>query len=328
MADLSVNYMGLKLKNPVIVGSSGLSKNAGGVQKISAAGAGAIVLKTLFEVSIEKESDNLEDSFQHDDAHTEAHDLVHDMNYQYKVGEYIDLIKSAKDDLKIPVLASLNCYKPETWIDLTKQIEKAGADAIEINMSYFDDSRKKTALQIEDEQVEIVNSVLENTKLPVSVKIGPYYSSLPNFVERLSHRGVKGVVMFNRFYKVDIDLENFDFIAGQRFSSPVEMSSALRWTALLSNKIDCDFVGSTGIKTGEDVIKMILAGAKAVEVASAFYENGISYIGRILDQMNNWLDEHGFDELGVLRGRLCQEKLKSQKFWNRHQYIKILTGID
>ena len=328
MANLTVKYMGLELKNPIIVGSSGLSKNAGGIQKIYSAGAGAIVLKTLFELGIEKESDELEDSFQQNEVHTEAHDLVHDMNYQYKVGTYMELIKNAKADTEIPIIASLNCYKPETWIDFTKQIEKAGADAVEINLSYFDDSIKKTAQQIEDEQVEIVKSVLANTQLPVSVKIGPYYSSIPNFVERLSHRGVKGVVMFNRFYKVDIDLENFDFVAGQRFSSPVEMSSALRWIALLSNKVECDLVGSTGIKTGEDIIKMILAGAQTVEVASAFYENGISYVGKLLSQMNTWLDDHGFEDLKLLRGRLSQEKLKSQKFWNRHQYIKILTGID
>lgn len=328
MANLTTKYLGLELKNPIIVGSSGLSKNLGGIQKIQAAGAGAVVLKTLFELGIRKESDQLEDSSQQADIHTEAHDLVHDMNYEYKVQAYIDLIKEAKRDVDLPVIASINCYKPETWIDFAKRIETAGADAVEINLSYFNDSLKTTAQEIEDEQVNIVKSVIANTNIPVSVKIGPYYSAIANFVQRLSFVGVKGVIMFNRFYKVDIDLENYDFVAGERFSSPVEISSALRWIALLSNRIKCDLVGSSGIKTGEDVLKMILAGAQTVEVTSIFYENGISYISTLLNSMHSWLDEHGFEDLDLFRGRLNQEKLKSQKYWNRHQYIKILSGID
>ena len=328
MADLSVDYMGFKLKNPIIVGSSGLSKNSGGIQKIQAAGAGAVVLKTLFEVGIERESDIIEEGYQHPDVHTEAHDLVHTMNYEHAMSSYIDLIKGAKSDTEIPIIASINCYKPEKWIEYAERVEAAGADGIELNLSYFSNSTEEVAQTVEDAQVEILKSVIANTKLPVAVKIGPYYSSMANFVQRLSFNGAKAVIMFNRFYKVDIDLEKFEFVSGERFSRPVEMSTALRWVGLLSGKIDTQLVGSTGIKSGEDIIKMTLAGAVAVQVASAFYENGISHIGKLLNELNEWLDKQGFEDINLIRGRLNQEKLKHQKFWSRHQYIKTITGID
>lgn len=328
MADLSVSYMGLNLKNPIIVGSSGLSKNAGGIQKIQAAGAGAVVLKTLFEVGIQAESQKLEEGFQQGDAHTEAHDLIHDMHFQYSLSAYTELIKQAKVDTNIPIIASINCFKPEVWLEFAERIEEAGADGIEINLSYFKNSVNATAQEVEDEKIEIVKSIINHTKLPVAVKIGPYYSSMANFVQRLSFVGVKAIVLFNRFYKVDLDLEKLDFSAGQRFSSPVEMSSALRWIGLLSGDIKAELIGSTGIKTGEDVLKMILAGAQAVQVCSAFYENGISYMSTLLKEMNDWMDEHGFEEIDLLRARLSEKKLKGQKFWGRHQYIKSITGID
>ncbi|MBU1099406.1 MAG: dihydroorotate dehydrogenase-like protein [Bacteroidetes bacterium] len=328
MANLSVDYMGMNLKNPIIVGSSGLSKNAGGIQKIQAAGAGAVVLKTLFEVGIAAESDKLEEGFQQGDAHTEAHDLIHDMHYQYSLSAYADLIKQAKADTEIPIIASINCYKPEVWLEFTKMVDKAGADGIEINLSYFKNSVKASAQEVEDEQMEIVKNVISNTKLPVAVKIGPYYSSMANFVQRLSFNGAKAIVLFNRFYKVDLDLEKLDFSAGQRFSSSTEMSSALRWVGLMSGEVKAELIGSTGIKTGEDVVKMILAGAQAVQVCSAFYENGISYMSTLLKGMNDWMDENGFDSIDLLRARLSEKKLKGQKFWGRHQYIKSITGID
>ena len=304
--DLSVEYLGLKLKNPIIVGSSGLTDNIDKLKKLEENNAGAVVLKSLFEEQINAEVYKVESS---GIDYPEAHEYIREYTKDKTVNEYLKLIEDAKRELSIPVIASINCISDSEWTGFAEDIEKAGADALELNISLlpsdpFADSRDTE--EVYYRITEKVNSVLN---IPVSLKLSYYSAGLAQLIYNLSaSKNIKGIVLFNRFYNPDIDLDSLNIISSNVFSSPEEYTLPLRWVALLSGKIDADMVATTGIHDGRSAAKQILAGAAAVQIVSALYLNGPDYIQTIIKELEEVIDKHGFNSVDQMRGKLSFKK--------------------
>jgi dihydroorotate dehydrogenase (fumarate) len=324
MASLSTVYMGIKLKNPLIVSSCDLTGDIEGVKKCEEVGAGAVVLKSLFEEQIETETEELIDNIWLT-GHTEAFEYVRGMSMANGPSAYLDLIAQAKKQTSIPIIVSLNCISSKWWIDYAKQMETSGADALELNISILPSDLERSSEEVESIYMDIVDSVLEEIKLPVSVKIGTYFTSIAKIVNDIARKGIKGIVLFNRFYQLDIDIGKIKLVEGNPLSSSNELSNALRWIALLSNRVECDFAATTGIHTGKDVIKQILAGAKAVEICSTLYKNGLDYIKDMQKDIEVWMSEHKYDSIEEFRGKLSKKENEKTELYDRLQYIKALN---
>jgi dihydroorotate dehydrogenase (fumarate) len=325
MANISTIYMGIELKNPLIVASCDLTSDIENIKKCEEAGAGAVVLKSLFEEQIETETEELiAESWLN--GHTEAFEYVRGMSMANGPDIYLNLISEAKEKTSIPIIASLNCISPKWWIDYAKQIELSGADALELNISLLPSNLKRSSEEIEQVYIDILEGVLAEINLPLAVKIGPYFTSTAKILNDLSKKGVKGLVLFNRFYQLDIDIEKLEITGGNPLSSPNEICNSLRWIALLSNRINCDFAATTGIHSGKDVIKQILAGAKAVEICSTLYKNGMDHIENIFHEIENWMAEHNFNNIDEFRGKLSKKEEDKPELYDRLQYIKALNN--
>jgi len=327
MADLSTEYMGLSLSNPLIVASSGLTKSVDGVRKCADAGAGAVVLKSLFEEQIAAQAEDMEEHLWLY-GHTEAFEYVSKMAMPLGPRDYLKLVEGAKAAVSIPVIASLNCITARWWKDYAKQIEAAGADGLELNISVMPSDPARTGLEIEKIYIDIVESLKGVVRIPVAVKIGPYFTSVARVAAELSERGVSALVLFNRFYQIDIDIDQMDIVPGIRFSSPDEMSLPLRWIAILAGSVECDLAASTGVHDGAGLIKQVLAGATAVQVCSTLYGNGVEHIGRILETVETWMQRHDFAKVGDFRGILSRQVTDRPELYERLQYIKLFTGIE
>ncbi len=327
MPDISTKYMGLNLKNPLVVSSSSLTQKLEGVKKCADAGAGAVVLKSLFEEQIEAETKVIEDGSDML-VHPEAIDYVRQMGMRIGPNEYIDLIEGAKKEVDIPIIASLNCITDRWWLDYAKEIERAGADAVELNIAIMPRSRGVTPGDIEKRYIRIVHNIRSSIELPIAVKIGPYFTVLPDIAGRLREAGADAIVLFNRFYQLDIDIENLKLKPGYRFSNPQEIYTPLRWMALLYDKVGCDLAASTGVHDGAGVIKMILAGADAVQVCSTLYLNGLEQISVMLEELGRWMDKRGFSSLSDFRGAMSKAESSQPEYYERLQYIKALVGIE
>jgi dihydroorotate dehydrogenase (fumarate) len=327
MADLSTHYMGLALSNPLIVASSGLTKSVDGVKKCADAGAGAVVLKSLFEEQIAVQAKHMEENLWLY-GHTEAFEYVSKMAMPLGPRDYLKLIRDAKSAVSIPVIASLNCITPRWWTDFAGQLEGAGADAIELNIAVMPSDPEHTSGKIETIYFDIVESIKACIGIPLAVKIGPYFTSVARMARELADRGVAALVLFNRFYQIDIDIEKVEIAPGLRFSSPDEISLPLRWIALLAGHVECDLAASTGVHDGAGMVKQLLAGATAVEVCSALYEKGIDHIGAIIRDVETWMAGHGFEKIDDLRGKLSRDVTESPELYERLQYIKLFVGIE
>lgn len=325
--NLTTECMGMKLKNPIIVASSGLTNSAEAVLKCAEAGAGAVVLKSLFEELIQMETRAIEQT-QVDSWHPEAFEYVSRMVKDLGPTHYVSLVKKAKEAVSIPVIASLNCISNDWWPDYATRIADAGADAIELNMAIMPTDIQRSTQDIEATYLGIVDEVKKRVSIPVAVKIGPYFTSLTRFASQLDDHGVAGLVLFNRFYQIDIDIERLQIKPGSRMSSPRELSVPLRWVSILAGKFDCDLVGATGIHEGVGVIKHLLAGAAAVQLCTTLYLNGLEKIGEILNDMSAWMNTKGFDSIDDFRGRLSQERSPVPETYERLQYIKAIVGIE
>ena len=326
MANISTVYMGIKMKNPLIVASCDLTSNIENIKKCEEAGAGAVVLKSLFEEQIETETEELIDGSWLT-GHTEAFEYVRGMSMANGPSTYLNLISEAKKETSIPIIASLNCISPKWWIDYAKQLELSGADALELNISLLPSNLERGSEEIEQVYIDILEGVLTEINLPVAVKIGPYFTSIAKILNDFVKEGVKGLVLFNRFYQFDIDIKNLKLKGGNPLSSPNEISNSLRWIALLSNRINCDFVATTGIYSGKDVIKQILAGVKAVEICSTLYKNGLDHIKNIVQEIENWMAEHNFNNIDEFRGKLSKKEEDKTELYDRLQYIKALNKM-
>ena len=327
MADLSVTYMGLKLANPLIVGASSLTNTVDKLKRCQDAGAGAVVLKSLFEEQIEAQTEEIEaESWPY--SHPEAFDYVRQMGMRMGQEDYLRLIEQAKKQVSLPVIASLNCVTPKWWLSYAQQIARAGADAIELNIALLPRDPRRTAAEIEKTYQRIVEGICRAVKLPVAVKLGPYFTSLPQTASALRQAGASALVLFNRFYQLDIDIEKLRLTPGYHLSSPDEIYLPLRWIAILSSQLGCDLAASTGVHDGAGVVKQLLAGAKAVEVCSALYQKGVARLAGICDELADWMTRHDYGSIEEFRGKMCMEQSDKPEYYERLQYIKVFVGLE
>lgn len=327
MANLKTQYLGLQLKNPFIVSSCGLTGSLGGIKACAEHGAAAIVLKSLFEEQIDVETGLQADAAASLAQQPDAAEYLTELGKSHGPDKYLALIRAAKEMVDIPIIASVNCISDRWWTDFTRQLATSGADALELNIGRIPTMAAEDAAMIEQEACEIVRTIKHQLQIPVTVKIGPHYTSLPALVDGLIAAGADGIVLFNRFFQIDIDTETQSFITGKMISSPAELALPLRWTALLASRIKVPISLSTGVHSADDAIKAILAGASVVQIASVLYEKKVPYLETMLAETNAWLDQHGAASLDAIRGNLSAKSPEAQAALGRTQYIKALTGI-
>jgi len=328
MADLSTTYMGLALKNPIIVGSSDLTMSVDRVRQCEEAGAGAVVLKSLFEEQIEDEIRLARSQVSSPDDHTEAHDYIRKTALHLSEDRYLKLIKDAKRTVSIPVIASLNCIRPDWWTSYAVKLAEAGADGIELNISIVPTYLMQTAHEIDSTYIRIVESVRNKVNLPISVKIGPYFSSLPHTARALRNAGADVLVLFNRFTQFDIDIEKINLTHRYNYSIPEDIHLPLRWIAILAGQSGCQLASATGVHDSNGVVKQLLAGAQAVHVCSVLLLNGLGRLNEMLTGLEKWMGRHNFDTIGAFRGRMSMELDEKPDFYQRQQYIKVLAGVE
>lgn len=326
MNNLKVQYMGIELKNPILVGSSGLTADIESIKRLEENGAGGVVLKSLFEEQIMLEAGSIEDAGESINNDLDASNYIKHYVKQNNINDYLTLIEKLKNEVSIPVIASLSCVSPGGWTEFTKSIEKAGADALELNLFVLPADETVKSETIEQQYFEIIQKVRKEINIPLAVKISPHFSGIANIIVNLSKTGISGIVLFNRFFNPDIDIEKMQITSSHVFSKPEELSVPLRWIGLLSDKVKCDLAATTGIYDGRDVIKTILAGAACVEVVTALYRNGPEYIAFMLDQLQGWMEKHGYDSIDKFRGKMSQSKLKQPGQFERAQFMKYFSG--
>jgi len=319
MKGLETGYAGLRLRSPLIVASSGLTKTAQGNKKLEDLGAGAIVLKSLFEEQIESQSDAL---LQASDA-PEAADYVRNYVRANQIEDYLNLIRESKSQCSIPVIASINCYKSSAWTDFAVQIEAAGADAIELNVFYLCTDLNTSANEMYELYVSILGKIRKMLKIPVIMKIGKGFSNIPGLVSQLWRHKADGVVLFNRYCRPDIDINTMKVISGEVFSTPAELGDTLRWTAIVSGLVpDVSIAASTGVHSADDVVKCLLAGASAVQLCSTLYKNGVETLTHIADGLQAWMDAQKFRSVSDFRGRLSFNSAADPSLYERAQFMK------
>jgi len=326
MANLETKYLGLNLKNPIVVSSSGLTNSVEKIGKLVEAGAGAVVLKSLFEEQINHEINNVIYKGEGFD-YPEALDYVKGYTRDNSVSEYLKLIKETKAKYDIPVIASINCYSADEWVDFAQQIEASGADALELNVFIVNTDKNSEAGEYEKIYYEVLNNVSQIISIPVSIKLGLYFSNLVSVVNKISVSGAKGVVMFNRFYEPDIDIDKLSMTSAEVFSSPADMRRTLRWVAIVSEKIqNIDISASTGVHDGEGVIKQLLAGATTVQVCSAIYKGGEKVVTEMVQKLESWMDDKGFKSVEEFRGSMNYGKIGDPHLYERAQFMRYFSS--
>ena len=324
MIDLKTQYAGLTLRNPIIVGSSGLTNNAERNKEFEKAGAGAIVLKSLFEEQIEAQSDAL----MQDQDYPEAMDYIRGYVKANQINDYLNLIRESKQLCTIPIIASVNCYKADAWTDFARQIEEAGADALELNI-FFMETDLQRVTDVEQLYARIIRDVKKSVSIPVIIKLGKNFSNIPALVHTLKVNGADAVTMFNRFYQPDIDINSLQIVSGNVFSSHSDLSETLRWTAIVSGKVPgIDISCSTGVHDWEDVIKCLLAGASTVQMCSALYTHGGEIIAQILTCIEEWIHQVHYESVSQFRGKLGYANIPNPSLYERSQFMKYFANRD
>jgi dihydroorotate dehydrogenase (fumarate) len=324
MADLTVHYMGLKLKNPVIAGASNLVNKPENLEKIEHAGASAIVYKSLFEEQVQLESMQLQSEMdQYNERNAEMIKLFPQMEHAGPQ-EHLDNLKRAREKVSIPLIASLNAVYKETWIEYAQLIEQTGVDALELNFFAVPIDSKQESQTLENQQVEILKEIKKAVKIPVSVKLSPFYSSPLNVISKMDQAGVSAFVLFNRLFQPDIDLQSQEHITPFLLSHEEDNRLPLRYAGLLYKEIRADICSNSGIHTGNDVIKMILAGAGCVQVVSTLYKNKIEVISKMLTDIETWMDANKYSSLNDFRGKLSRANMKDPFIYKRAQYVDLL----
>ena len=325
--NLNSTYLGLELKNPIVCGSCPLGTNLDTIRRLEEAGAAAVVLPSLFEeeilgaVQAQMEMESAGAGF------AEASSYLPDPD-GYHVGpkDYLDHLRAAKDAVSIPIIASLNGTTPGGWTGYAKKMEDAGADAIELNTYYLATEKDETGEQVEARTIDIVRGVKEAVSVPVSVKLSPFYSSLANFAAKLEEAGADGLVLFNRFYQPDLDIEELDVVPNLRLSTADELRMRLRWLAILSAQTKISLAASGGAHNAVDVIKAVMTGANAVQMVSALLIHGPEHIKRTLEAIDFWLTEHEYESLAQMQGSMNMAKVPSAAKLTRANYMKMLDS--
>ncbi len=328
MSEIKTNYLGLEIDSPVIVGSCGLTNSVENLKMIEKAGAGAVVLKSLFEEQIIEERIKSAAQGMYASFHSEALEYISQVSMNFGPDNYIKLIREAKAELKIPVIASVNCISTEYWVEFAKKIENAGADALELNISHVTHDINKDDEEIIQDYLSTFKAIKGAINIPVAVKMGQNFTNISRIVKLLENYGAAGVVLFNRFYQVDIDIDKMELVPGYVRSSGKDLTETVRWVSLLSGDTKLSIAGSRGVKTGKDVIKMLLAGADAVQVVSSVYSEGIEYIAKMNIDIMEWMKEKGFSSIDEFRGKLNHKNIDDPQAWERQQYIKAIVGVE
>lgn len=308
MTDISVKTMGLELKNPIIVGSCGYTDSVENIKKLEEAGAGAVVLKSLFEEQIMNEISDTVGDLNNIYSHPEMSDYVSYFEEKNAIEKYLKLIKDAKEAVSIPVIASINCGSFDKWIRFSEDIEKAGADALEVNLYMLPSDPKEYEHKYLDTAMDIINGLKKHISIPFSIKLGNYSDTLAKDLLTLSRTDVSALVLFNRPFNPDIDVEHETIVAGYPYSTPNEISRSLRWIALAADFAETDLIATTGVHCGKGVVKQLLAGAKAVEMVSSLYMNSFSVIQESLDYLKEWMEKHNYEKLSDFRGKLSRDR--------------------
>jgi dihydroorotate dehydrogenase (fumarate) len=323
MISLSTNYLGLELKSPIIVSSSGLTNSVDKIRKFEEMGAGAVVLKSLFEEQINYEAGIMVEN----GLSPEAHDYITGYFKTNALEEHLKLIEGAKKVVKIPVIASINCMSANEWVSFARDIERAGADALELNVFFVALDAERASEKYENLYNNLIIKIKEVTHIPLSVKIGYHFTNLTGIVNNLYVRGAKGVVMFNRFYEPDIDIENLKITNSGVFSSPEDIRQSLRWVGIISDKVaKIDIAASTGIHDGQAAIKQILAGAKAVQVCSVIYKKGAEQVKLMNEEIAAWMQKKGFKTIEEFRGKLNCSNIPDPSMYERSQFMKYFSS--
>jgi dihydroorotate dehydrogenase (fumarate) len=325
MADLSTEYLGLKLPSPLVLASSALSNRVENLESAEGHGAGAVVLRSLFEEQIEADNTVLEEAAaRFADSNPEARTYFPPQ----RVGphEYLSLVQRAKKALGIPVIASLNCCAPGSWTGYARQIADAGADALEVNVYAVEADPSLPGSEVERRYVEAVAGIKAAVKIPVAVKLSPYFTSLANVVAQLQQTGVAGVVLFNRFLQPDISLEKMAPQSVMSLSSPGEALLPLRWIGLLHGRVQLDLAASTGVHDAAGAIKQLLAGATVVQMASALSRNGVPHLAKVRQGIEDWMENRGHSSLDEFRGTLSQKQISDPGAFERAQYVHLILS--
>jgi len=320
-------YLGLDINSPIIAGSCGLTNNIENLVQLEEAGAGAVIIKSVFEeqiiydikrnLSVMAPTDNYGMSYEYIAAHVADDSL----------SKHFELISEAKKRLHIPVVGSINCYSFENWMNYTKRFQDAGCDALELNMAILP---YETSLSYEDVDrlfSDIINTLRKSVSIPVSIKVSQNFTDMASFMQRLSWMGINGITMFNKPLNIDIDVDKMEVTHAPSLSSPEEIYNTLRWVAILSKKIRCDISASTGVHSADDVVKMLLAGAGTVQVVSSLYKNGVQHMRTLNDGLKAWMENKGYDSIDQFRGKLAVKNNDQASIFFRTQFMKHFAQI-
>jgi dihydroorotate dehydrogenase (fumarate) len=324
--DLSTTYMGLKLKNPVVASASPLSQKLDDLRKLEDAGASAVVMFSIFEEQIQHDAEALDHLMSSGtESFAEALSYFPDSG-DYHVGPdaYLELIRRASGACGIPIIGSLNGVSDEGWISYAKQIEQAGAKALELNVYYIATDPKKTAADVEKMYLDVVKAVKAAVGIPVAVKLGPYFSAFANMAGKLDRAGADALVLFNRFYQPDFDLEKLEVLSDLNLSTPYEMRLPLRWIAILHGRVRASLAATTGVHSGRDVAKYVLAGADVAMTTSALLKHGIGHLRTLVEELEAWMGAKEYDSVAQMRGAMSQRAVDNPAAFERANYIKIL----
>jgi dihydroorotate dehydrogenase (fumarate) len=328
MTDLSTSYLGLSLKNPLVVSPSPLCQDLGSIRQMEDAGAAAVVLHSLFEEQITLESRDLDHFLTHGtDSFAEALSYYPDMG-QYKLGPdgYLEHIRKAKAAVKIPIVGSLNGVSTGGWISYAKKIEQAGADALELNVYYIPTDPEMSGAQVEQMYADLVRDMRASVKIPVAVKLGPYFSALASMARRLDQAGANGLVLFNRFYQPDFDLEKLEVTPNLVLSRSEELRLRLTWVGILYGRVKADLAITGGVHTAEDAIKSMMAGARVAMMTSALLRNGIPHLKTVLSGVADWMEKHEYVSIRQMQGSMSQKSVAEPAAFERANYMKVLSS--
>lgn len=326
--NLTTTYLGLPLKNPIVASASPLSEHLSGIRRLEDAGASAVVMHSLFEEQLAKESHRLDHYL---DYGTES--FAEALNYfpeaeAYHVGpdQYLEKIRRAREAVDIPIIGSLNGISTGGWVRYAKEIEQAGADALELNIYYIPTDPDLTGAEVEARYLDIVRAVRSHIQIPLAVKLSPYFSSLAHMAQQLAGAGANGLVLFNRFYQPDLDLEHLEVRPHLVLSSSGELRLPLRWVAILYGRVPVDFAITSGVHSFEDVLKGMMAGAHVTMMASELLQHGIDRIAVILDELRHWMTLHEYESIQQMRGSMSQRHVKEPSAFERANYMKELQS--
>jgi len=330
MANLKTKYLGLEIKNPLVASASALSKKLENIKKMEDAGLGAVVLYSLFEEEISHESKALNHFLvRHEESFWESVTFYPDLgNYNVGPEKYLKLIQDAKEAVEIPVIGSLNGISTGGWIEYAKLIQDAGAHALELNMYFLSTDRDIDAQELEDAQVQLVRDIRKSIKIPLAVKLSPFYTSIPNFAEKLVDAGADGLVLFNRFYQPDLDIEELEVVPKLVLSNSNDLLLPMRWIAIMYGRVDTQFALTSGVHNVEDIAKSIMAGSNAVMTASEMVQNGIKAAEKMTADFADWMDAHEYESVDQMRGSLSQKAVEFPAAFERANYMKALTSFD